>query len=270
VLTEKAALVDPAATVSVDGTTATKLLLLDRLTTTPPLGAGPLSVTVPVAEFPPVTLVGLSVSEESVADLTTSDAVRVTPLYEAEMLAEVDVPTGLVLTVNVALVAPAATVTLDGTIAALGLLLDRLITASPLGAGPLSVTVPEADVPPVTLVGLNVSEESETAGSDEDCSNSNTAGFRSLKDNVANFDGETTYTTAPAPDPGLSVIVPLPFAGDEETLYVALNATPGFGPLAAPMSSVPLRLPVGAAPSPVNSPERTTTPKVAGVVVTPV
>ena len=126
-----------------------------------------MSVTVPVEEVPPITLVGFSVSKEGVAAFTASDAVRATPLYEAEMLAEVDVPTGLVLTVNVALVAPAATVTLDGTIAALGLLLDRLITASPLGAGPLSVTVPVAEVPPVTLVGLNVSEESETGGSDE-------------------------------------------------------------------------------------------------------
>jgi len=130
----------------------------------PPLGAGPVSVTVPEEELPPVTLVGFNVSEESVADLTASDAVRVTPPYEAEMVAEVDVPTGFVLTANVALVAPAATDTVDGTIAALGLLLERLTTAPPLGAGPLSVTVPEEELPPVTLVGFSVREETVGRG----------------------------------------------------------------------------------------------------------
>lgn len=50
---------------------------------------------------------------------------------------------------------------------------------------------------------------------------------------------------------------------------MALNATPGFGPLDAPISSVPAILPVGLAPSAVNSPERTTTSNVTGLVVKP-
>ena len=51
-------------------------------------------------------------------------AVRVVPLYEAEIVAEVEMRTKDVLTVKVALVAPAGTITLEGTLAA-PLLLER-------------------------------------------------------------------------------------------------------------------------------------------------
>ena len=71
----------------------------------------------------------------------------------------VDVGTALVFTGKVALVAPAGTVTLAETVAAT-LLLERETTAPPLGAGPLSVTVPVEGVPPVTLDGLRAIEES--------------------------------------------------------------------------------------------------------------
>ena len=76
------------------------------------------------------------------------------------MVTELDAVTGLVLTVKVALVAPAGTVTLEGTVAAPVLLLESRTWAPPAGAGPLSVTVPVEDcTPPTTLVGLSVSEE---------------------------------------------------------------------------------------------------------------
>src|SRR5712664_4034077 len=81
------------------------------------------------------------------------------------MMTGVDAATALVLTVKVALIAPAATVTLDGTLAAVVLLLESVTCAPPAGAAPLSVTVPVEDcVPPTTLVGLSVSEESVGAG----------------------------------------------------------------------------------------------------------
>ena len=84
VLTVKDALVAPAATVTLEGTLATVVLLLESVTCAPPVGAGPLSVTVPVDEFPPMTLVGLSVNEESVgagggAGVTVSVADLVAP-----------------------------------------------------------------------------------------------------------------------------------------------------------------------------------------------
>jgi hypothetical protein len=66
----------------------------------------------------------------------------------------------LVLTVNVMLLAPAATVTLAGTVAAAVVSLERETAAPPVGAGPLRVTVPVEDcAPPVTLVGFTVTEE---------------------------------------------------------------------------------------------------------------
>jgi len=62
-----------------------------------------------------------------------------------------------VLAVNVALVAPAATVTLLGTVTKEVLELDRLTDSPPAGATALSVTVPVLEVPPITEVGESVS-----------------------------------------------------------------------------------------------------------------
>jgi hypothetical protein len=74
------------------------------------------------------------------------------------MVREVFELTGLVVTVNVALVALAATVTLVGTCAALVLLLDNVTIAPPAGAGPFRVTVPVDVLPPTTDVGLTPTE----------------------------------------------------------------------------------------------------------------
>lgn len=59
--------------------------------------------------------------------------------------------------------APAATVTLTGTVAADVLSLESVTTAPPAGAAALRVTVPVDDVPPVTRVGAAPSEEIVTA-----------------------------------------------------------------------------------------------------------
>src|SRR5262249_4655400 len=131
-VTVKLELVAPAAMVTLAGTVATLVLALERETTAPPAGAALESVTVPWDVFPPVTLVGLSVREDRLAGgggggtgVTVSVAVRVTPPKTAEMVTVLVAVTETVLTVKLAVVAPAATVTLVGVEATVEALLDR-------------------------------------------------------------------------------------------------------------------------------------------------
>src|SRR5438874_2976047 len=74
------------------------------------------------------------------------------------MIATVPTVKVFVATVNVAVVAPAATVTDGSTVATLGLLLVNATTAPPAGAAALSVTVPMLFAPPVTVAGFSVIE----------------------------------------------------------------------------------------------------------------
>jgi hypothetical protein len=157
VVTVNVALVAPAAMVTLAGTVA-EVLLLVNVTTAPLAGAALPNVTVPVADAPPISVVGLSDTDESVAGLM----VRMAPwvaLYVAEIVTWVDVATAVVVNAKVALVAPAATVTLAGTVAE-GSLLVSVTTAPPVGAAPFSVTVPVEDAPPSTVEGLKETEES--------------------------------------------------------------------------------------------------------------
>jgi hypothetical protein len=66
--------------------------------------------------------------------------------------------------------------------------------------------------------------------------------------------------------PMLPAMVPLPFVGDED---MALTDSHELGPLGAPISSTPVILPAGLAPSDVNWPEKITTPSVVALVVEP-
>ena len=86
------------------------------------------------------------------------------PLYEAEIVEEVEMSTIDVLTVKDAELAPAGITTLEGTLAA-PLLLKSATMAPPAGAALVRVTVPVEDSsPPTTLEGLSVSEESVSSG----------------------------------------------------------------------------------------------------------
>jgi hypothetical protein len=74
---------------------------------------------------------------------------------EAEIVETVVAATGLVVIENVAEVAPAGTKTLGGG-AADKLLLWKLTTLPPDGAGWERVTVPVAPAPPATVAGVTV------------------------------------------------------------------------------------------------------------------
>ena len=67
-------------------------------------------------------------------------------------------------TLNVALVAPAATVILAGTVATVVLALESVTTAPPAGAALSRVTVPVEAVPLTTDVGFRLRAEMPPAG----------------------------------------------------------------------------------------------------------
>jgi hypothetical protein len=99
--TVKLTLVSPAGTVTLEGTVATVVLLLESATDVPPDGAAEPRVTVPVEEFPPVTLVGLRLSPDNApTGSTVSVVVTVTPAPVAEIVTVVDVAGDCVLTEN--------------------------------------------------------------------------------------------------------------------------------------------------------------------------
>jgi len=116
------------------------------------------NVTVPCESSPPFTLVGFTVTDARLtpdAAVTLNVALFVTPPNDAEIVAVWFVVTLIVPTENVAAVAPAATVTLAGTVATL-LALERVTTAPPDAAAPVRVTVPVDGFPPTTVAGLKL------------------------------------------------------------------------------------------------------------------
>jgi hypothetical protein len=79
------------------------------------------------------------------------------------MVAVAEEVTAVVVTVNVAVVLPAATVTVAGTVAEV-LLLDKATEIPPVDEAALKVTVPVEELPPVTLVGLSDTDDKALAG----------------------------------------------------------------------------------------------------------
>lgn len=110
--------------------------------------------------------VTVSVAVEA-GGVTVRVVVRTTPPALAVIVTGVDEATAEVEIGKVALVAPAGTVALDGTVA-VALLLDRETGKPPAGAADVSRSVPVALLPPVTLVGLTDTDDKD-AGADGGC-----------------------------------------------------------------------------------------------------
>jgi hypothetical protein len=113
----KVALVAPAGTVTVAGTVPTEVGLEDNVTGKPPVGAGPERVTVPTEAVPPITEVGFIVSPVRAGAVMVSVPFTDTPSADAVIVAVAFDATPIVVTVNVAELAPDAMVTDAGTVA---------------------------------------------------------------------------------------------------------------------------------------------------------
>jgi len=79
VVMAKEAVVAPEATITLAGTCAADVLLLDSATTAPEAGADPFSVTVPVEEVPLITDVGLTETPFNTAAATVNVVLAVVP-----------------------------------------------------------------------------------------------------------------------------------------------------------------------------------------------
>lgn len=136
--------------------------LLARATTTPPGPAGPFNITVPVDVLPPVTLTGYRLRDARASGLTVRMATLEVPPCVAVIVAETELETDVVEIGKLADRVPEAIVTEGGTFTSL-VLEPRDRMSPPDGAKPLRVTVPDADVPPTTVVGETVKFDN-TAG----------------------------------------------------------------------------------------------------------
>src|SRR3989442_10670056 len=142
---------DPAGTVTVGGTVATSGLLLESATVTSAKGGLLNNVTLPRTGRRLATLAVSSVRELIITGggaKTVSSAVLVTPPKDAEIVTVVETVTGNVVTKAATVVNPAETVTLAGTVATAGVLLERVITAGAEGAAPRLIPRIEVVKPP--------------------------------------------------------------------------------------------------------------------------
>src|SRR5262245_391306 len=113
---------------------------------------------------PVAVTVSVAVWAGGAGGFTVSVAVLLTPPKLPPIVTGVAAVTPVVVTLKEALVAPAATVTLAGTLATVVLLLDSATTAPPAGAAEVKVTVPCDELPPTTKLGARLTADRLATG----------------------------------------------------------------------------------------------------------
>jgi len=161
----KLAVVDPAATVTLDGTLRVVASPEERFTTAPPVGAACCNVTVAVEVEPDIIVAALRSPVSLLTFGFTVTMVLATPFSVAVMLpVTLRFRTVPVVTVKLAVVAPAATVTDAGTGNTPGLLDEIATTDPPAGAAGVTVTVQTVLEPDTTELGEHTRPETAVDG----------------------------------------------------------------------------------------------------------
>ena len=137
----------PAGMVTVPWIWATADVSLESETLMPPVGAGPFSLTVPVEFFPPATLVGDIVTVETAEGFTVKELCLTDAPPLAVIVMGLGFKTARVEMLKLALLRPAGTVMLAGTVATVVSLEARLMVTPPGFATAGSVTVPRTVAP---------------------------------------------------------------------------------------------------------------------------
>ena len=151
-----------AAAIVTDAGTVSAELLFERAMLAPPAGAACDRSTVQRLDAFGPRLVGLQVSEETSTGVPRLMVVFAElPLYVAAMVALELAPTAAVVTVNVAEVAAAATVTEGGTVK-FALVFDRVMLIPPLGAACVTVTVQVLEEFAPIVAGVQDSKETDS------------------------------------------------------------------------------------------------------------
>jgi len=258
VVTVKVADLEPAAMVTLAGT-VTPVILDASFTTIPPVGAIPFRVTVPVADVPPTTEFGETVTPVSVGGAMARVAVFDVPLAVAVIVGLLAAVTAIVVMLKVALDVPDATVIEPGTVA-LELLDESATVIPPDGAGPFNVIVPTELLPPTTEAGFNPSDAIAGGLSD-------TVPTWEIPFSVPVICAETKIET------GVVEIVNVPVVAPAGT--VAVPVTVAFGVLEtkaieappAPAGPFRVRVPVAAVPPVTVAGEMVSPVSVAGLIV---
>jgi hypothetical protein len=152
--------VEPAATVTEAGTVSTVLVFV-ILTAAPPVGAAFVNVTVQVPDAFGPKLAGHASEEICTEDARPIVTLLELPLYVAVIVAFWSLRMVTVVALNVAEIAPAATVAEAGIVNTM-LVFESVTSAPPLGAASVRVTVQVLEESGPRLVGLHASEETST------------------------------------------------------------------------------------------------------------